>query len=186
MVVHNDAPCLCPTSMVWLALLHKAMRLHIGGGPGAARISQGEIWGFCYNWQYSYLRTERFGAWCWCSVCLLLQHAMYIFFKPEHIQPWLCRVSGPLCGPSGSLLVVKRPRCSLLQPRTPWSLKLSTSTCTKEMWRVVLDLEDRCTDLSHSSMHKFVGRPISQTGKGTRMYHHNSYSESKSKCYRKL
>ena len=65
-------------------------------------------------------------------------------------------------------------------------LKMSTSTCIKEMWRVVEDLEDRRTDLRHSSMHKFVGRSISPTGKGTRMYHHSLYSESKSKFYKKL
>ena len=45
------------------------------------------------------------------------------------------------------------------------TLKLSTSTCIKEMWRVVADLEDRGTDLCHSSMHKFVG-PYPQPEKG--------------------
>ena len=43
------------------------------------------------------------------------------------------------------------------------------------------DLEDRCADLRHLSMHNFVGRAISPTGKGTRMYHHSLYTESKSK-----
>ena len=123
-----------------------------------------------------------------CSVCLVLQHTMCGFFKPEHIQPGFWD-SVPLCGPSGSLLVMRRPRCSLLQPRTPSSLKLSTSTCMKDikdMWRAVADLEDRRTDLCHSSMHKLIGRSICPTGKRNRTYHHSVYSESKSKLYRKV
>ena len=79
----------------------------------------------------------------------------------------------------GSLLVVRTPRCSLLQLQTSLSLTLSTSTCIQEMWRVVADLKDRHTNLRHLSMHKSVGRSISRTGNGTQMYHHSSYSESK-------
>ena len=39
------------------------------------------------------------------------------------------------------------------------SLNLLTSTCIKEMWRVVADLENGHTKLHHSSMHKFVPPP---------------------------
>ena len=45
-------------------------------------------------------------------------------------------------------------------------LEIVNITCIKEMWRFVADLEDRCTDLRHSSMHTFVGRSISPTEKG--------------------
>ena len=46
--------------------------------------------------------------------------------------------------------------------------------------RLPVHLEDG-KDLRHWSMHKFGGRSISPTGKGTRLYHDSSYLESKSK-----
>ena len=73
------------------------------------------------------------------------------------------RVSMPLRGPLGSLLVVTRTRCLLLQVKTSLSLKLSTSTCIKEMRRVVVDLEDRRTYLRHLSVHRFVGHIPNQS-----------------------
>ena len=90
---------------------------------------KGEIGGLCYNWQCSYLYRQKdlvlgVGV-VFASSCNML----CTFFSNLNISNLGFRVLVPLRGPSRSLLVVRRPR----------SLKLSTSTCIKEMWGVVAE-----------------------------------------------
>ena len=164
--------------------------LGVGLGGGAARAQRAydkEKFGcFCYCWQYSYLFRQKhlmLGV----GVVFVCSYNMLCTFSSNlNISNLVFRVSIPLRGPSRSFMVTRRPICSLLQPRISSSLKLSTSTCIKEMWRVVADLQDRHTDLCRLGMHKFVGWSISPTKKGSQVYHHKLYSEFISKFYRKL